>query len=69
MVNQVPNKDEQTSKATTATGKKPYQRPVLTSLGSLRDMTMTIHAGGVPDGGKKQNTGRGGLYTVVESDS
>jgi len=44
-----------------AASKKPYLRPVLVNLGSLRDMTTKITGAGAADGGKKQNTGRGGL--------
>ncbi len=69
MVDQVPNTDEQGAKKTVATAKKPYQPPVLTTLGSLRDMTMTTCGGTNSDSGKKQHTGRGGLYVIVESDT
>ena len=41
--------------------RKPYQRPVLVSLGTLRDLTTTTSGFGNPDGGKKQRTARGGL--------
>ena len=41
--------------------KRPYARPVLVNLGSLRDRTTRLVAAGNPDGGKRQHTGRGGL--------
>jgi hypothetical protein len=69
MVDQVPNTDEPGAKKTVSRVKKPYQPPVLTTLGSLRDMTMTTSGGTNADGGKKQHTGRGGLYVMVESDT
>ncbi len=41
--------------------RKPYRRPVLTKLGSLKDLTMTTSGGVTSDGGKKgARTGRGG---------
>jgi hypothetical protein len=69
MVDQVPNTVEQGAKKKVAKVKKPYRPPVLTNLGSLRDMTMTTTGGTNVDGGKKQHTGRGGLYVIVESDA
>jgi hypothetical protein len=42
--------------------RRPYDRPVLVNLGSLREMTTKLTAAGGADGGKKQFTGRGGLY-------
>lgn len=42
--------------------KKPYDPPVLTKLGALRDVTMTtFNARGNRDGRKNRYTGRGGL--------
>lgn len=42
--------------------KRPYQRPVLTRLGTLRDMTMTMSGGGAPDGRPGRGTKRGGNF-------
>jgi hypothetical protein len=42
--------------------KKPYRRPVLTKLGTLRDMTMTLSGGGTPDGMPSRGTKRGGNF-------
>ncbi|WP_296328822.1 lasso RiPP family leader peptide-containing protein [Reyranella sp.] len=42
--------------------KKPYERPVLTKLGALRDVTLTQWTSrGRRDGWKNRNTGRGGM--------
>lgn len=44
---------------------KPYQKPVLKKLGSLRDVTLTVNRDGAADGartGNRRNTGRGGHY-------
>jgi hypothetical protein len=42
--------------------KKPYVPPVLTKLGALRDLTMTINTSrGNRDGQRNRNTGRGGM--------
>lgn len=45
-----------------ASAKKPYERPVLTKLGALRDVTLTKWSyKGRRDGWKSRNTGRGGM--------
>ena len=45
-----------------ASGKKPYERPVLVRLGALRDVTLTQWSSkGRRDGQKNRNTGRGGM--------
>jgi len=42
--------------------KKPYERPVLTKLGALRDITLTENTSrGNRDGRKNRRTGRGGV--------
>jgi len=49
-------------------GKRPYERPVLTKLGALRDLTMTINTSrGSRDGQRKRNTGRGGINGVSQA--
>lgn len=53
---------EQTSGATQPPAKKPYEKPALSKLGSLRDLTMTKIAFGKADGQKFRFTGRGGHY-------
>jgi hypothetical protein len=56
------NQDSTPAPARSSDGvKQPYKRPVLVSLGSLRDLTSTVSGGTNADGGKKQFTGRGGL--------
>jgi hypothetical protein len=47
--------------------KKPYLRPVLTKLGTLRDMTMTLSGGGTPDGMPGRGTKRGGNFETCKS--
>jgi hypothetical protein len=42
--------------------KRPYLRPVLARLGTLRDMTMTLQGGGHPDGRPSRGTKRGGDF-------
>jgi len=45
-----------------ASAKKPYEQPVLTKLGALRDVTLTKWSyKGRRDGWKSRNTGRGGM--------
>lgn len=56
------DKIEQSSSATQPPAKKPYEKPVLSNLGSLRDLTMTKFAAGKSDGQKNRFTGRGGHY-------
>jgi len=41
------------------TPRKPYARPVLESLGDIRDLTMGGSAGVGESGGRKTKTGRG----------
>ncbi len=46
--------------------REPYRRPVLVSLGSLRDMTLTINTPkGRLDGSKTRRTGRGGRFDAA----
>lgn len=42
--------------------KKPYQPPVLTRLGSLRELTMTKRSAGSKDGKNNRFTGRAAGY-------
>jgi len=53
---------EEASELSPTSGKKPYERPVLTKLGALRDVTLTEWTSkGRRDGRKDRNTGRGGM--------
>lgn len=53
---------QEPSESSTASGKRPYERPVLTRLGALRDVTLTQWTSkGRRDGWKSRNTGRGGM--------
>lgn len=61
----------QTGQAATALStdcaKQAYERPVLTKLGGLRDMTLTLSmARGNRDGQRFRNTGRGGMNGVSQ---
>ncbi len=56
------DKLEQASDAAPLPTKKPYEKPMLNNLGSLRDLTMTKVAAGKSDGQKNRFTGRGGHY-------
>jgi hypothetical protein len=42
--------------------RQPYRRPVMTKLGSLRDVTMTINPGSKNDGMPSRATSRGGDF-------
>jgi hypothetical protein len=56
------NSSDDGTEAVSASAKKPYDPPVLTKLGALRDVTMTIQfARGNRDGRKSRFTGRGGM--------
>jgi hypothetical protein len=50
-------------------GGKPYKRPQLTKMGSLRDITMHLAGGGAKDGGSgtKNGTKRGGNFDGAAS--
>ncbi len=49
--------------------KKVYEAPRLSSLGSLRDLTMTKKATGNKDGKSSRFTGRGGRYVLGDRTS
>jgi len=54
--------DQEAATLSPASAKKPYERPVLTRLGALRDVTLTQWSfKGRRDGWKSRNTGRGGM--------
>ena len=53
---------DEAAKLSPVSGKKPYEPPVLTKLGALRDVTLTKWSyKGRRDGWKSRNTGRGGM--------
>ncbi len=65
MTETLSNKNNQVPGSNKALVKKPYQRPVLTKMGALRDVTMYKGSGKVSDGSKSKwnnRTGRGGLH-------
>lgn len=57
-------KSEET--ATQPTAKKPYRKPVLLKLGSLRELTLKKNSKGAADGKRNRFTGRGGHHDVHE---
>jgi hypothetical protein len=59
--------DESQREQTDGAAKRPYQRPVLARLGSLRDMTMTHSGGGAPDGRPGRGTKRGGNFETCRT--
>lgn len=61
------NKAEEASGAAPQPAKKPYEKPVLSSFGSLRDLTMTKNSKGNKDGKSNRFTGRGGHYLLGDS--
>ena len=55
-------KNDEASERSPVAGKKTYERPVLTKLGALRDVTLTQWSSkGRRDGQRDRNTGRGGM--------
>lgn len=70
MTETLSNKNNQVSDSHKALVKKPYQKPVLTRMGALREVTMFKSSGKTGDGGasksKNRFTGRGGLHVVED---
>ncbi|MEI7870971.1 MAG: hypothetical protein WCK95_02580 [Alphaproteobacteria bacterium] len=67
MIETPSDKDNQASGSHKALVKKLYQKPILTKMGALRDMTMAKNSGKVTDGSKSKynnKTGRGGLHAA-----
>jgi len=64
MVGQVQDRADDTSRTNRAAAKKRYRRPVLSTLGTLRDLTMATNGSGSTDGSNHMHTplrtGRGG---------
>lgn len=58
------NKTGGAAASTLPLAKKAYDKPVLTKLGALRDLTMTKNSKGGRDGKNKRFTGRGGHHLV-----
>lgn len=64
------SKIEEASGAVQQPAKKPYEKPLLSSLGSLRDLTMTKNVfAGNKDGKFLRFTGRGGHCLLGDSRS
>lgn len=61
------DKTEEASGAKPQPAKKPYDKPVLSNLGTLRDLTMTKNVfAGSKDGKFLRFTGRGGHRVSVD---
>lgn len=64
---QLPERPDRESKLQGASAKRPYQKPILQRLGSLREMTMAVSNQGANDGGRtgfRRRTGRGGHHLL-----
>ena len=69
MTETLSDKNNQVPGSHKALAKKTYQKPVLTKMGALRDVTMAKGSGSVSDGSKSKynnRTGRGGLHDVED---
>lgn len=66
MMDKSMNKTEGASASAPPLTKKPYEKPVLTKLGALRDLTMTKSSKGAKDGKSFRFTGRGGHHLVSD---
>jgi hypothetical protein len=64
MIDKSTNKTEGASGSELPLAKKAYEKPVLTKLGALRDLTMTLNSKGNKDGKNSRFTGRGGHRLV-----
>lgn len=61
------NKIEEASDVAPPPAKKPYEKPLLSNRGSLRDLTMTKNVfSGSKDGKFLRFTGRGGHCVAVD---
>ncbi len=58
------DKSEET--AAQPTVKKPYRKPVLIKLGSLRELTLKKNSKGAADGKRNRFTGRGGHHIAQD---
>ena len=61
-MNKSMNKAEEGSGSMPQGAMKPYAKPLLSNLGSLRDLTMTMKSSGASDGKNKRFTGRGSWH-------
>jgi len=69
MIHKSTNNTEEASGSELPLAKKAYEKPVLTKLGALRDLTMTLSSTGANDGKSKRFTGRGGHHLVGDLQS
>lgn len=63
------NRTEEASGSERPLAKQAYQKPVLTRLGALRELTMTRSNAGGKDGKNNRFTGRGGRHLTCDSRS
>lgn len=70
MTDEAMKMDEEATAPSPTSARKPYERPVLTRLGALRDVTLTKWSyKGRRDGWKSRNTGRGGMNGLSQDSS
>lgn len=69
MMDKSTNKTEEASVSELPLAKKAYEKPILTRLGGLRELTMTRNSGGAKDGKNNRFTGRGGRHLISDSRS
>lgn len=67
MMDNSTNKTEEASGLELSLAKKAYEKPVLTRLGALRELTMTKTSSGGKDGKTSRFTGRGGHHSISDS--
>lgn len=66
MMDKSTNKTEEASGSEQSLAKKAYEKPVLTRLGALRELTMTKSNSGGKDGKNNRFTGRGGRHVISD---
>lgn len=70
MMDKSTNKTEEASGSELPLAKKAYEKPILTRLGALRELTMTKSNNfGAKDGQSSRFTGRGGRHLISDSRS
>jgi hypothetical protein len=70
MTDKSTNKTEEASGSELSLAKKAYEKPVLTKLGALRELTMTRSSPvSSKDGKSSRYTGRGGRHLTSDSRS
>jgi hypothetical protein len=70
MAGELQGKGDGAPETSATLSRKPYRQPLLSNLGTLRDMTMATSGGGRSDGARPpfNKTGRGGRNGRGQSD-